>query len=115
MADLPQIARRHLDLARQDEHGRSAELLIHDGVLRQTVIALVAGAELAEHNTPHAATLQVLAGHVRLTGVPEPDVTEGTLALLTHDRHGVAAVVDSVFLLTTVTSVPPQDEPARAR
>lgn len=115
MAHLPELARTHLEAARASEHGRSAELLLHDGVLRQTVIALVAGTELAEHNSPHAASLQVLAGRLEVTGEPSPVVTEGDLVLLTHERHAVRAHEDSVFLLTTVTSVPPAGEPERAR
>ena len=39
----------------------------HDHRLRQTLIALTAGQELAEHESPGEATLYVLAGAVRLT------------------------------------------------
>lgn len=115
MADLPTLVAAHLDAARRSEHGRSAELLLHDGVLRQTVIALAAGAELAEHNAPHAASIQVLTGQVHVTGVDASPLAEGHLALLTHARHAVTAVEDSAFLLTTVTSVPPTGDPQRAR
>lgn len=115
MADLTSLAETHLDAARRSEHGRSAELLLHDGVLRQTIIALTAGSELSEHNSPHAASVQVLVGHVQVTGVDTPSLREGELALLTHARHAVTAHEDSAFLLTTVTSVPPTGDPQRAR
>lgn len=115
MAHLPRLIQTHLEEARASEHGRSAELLLHDGVLRQTVIALAAGTELAEHNSPHAASIQVLEGRVQVTGPEQPALQEGELALLTHERHAVSALEDSVFLLTTVTSVPPTGEPQRAR
>lgn len=115
MAHLPDLVSTHLAAARASENGRSAELIMHDGVLRQTVIALRAGTELAEHNSPHAATLQVLVGRLQVTGEPSPSVVAGELVLLTHERHAVAAHEDSVFLLTTVTSVPPTQEPQRAR
>ena len=115
MAHLTEVVERHLAAARTSEHGRSAELLLHDGVLRQTVIALVAGADLGEHNSPHAASLQVLVGRVQVTGVEEPAIWAGELALLTHQRHAVTALEDSAFLLTTVTSVPPTGAPERAR
>lgn len=105
MPDLVAVARQHLEQARADDHGRSAELLVHDGVLRQTVIALVRGGELGEHNSPHAASLQVLTGRVEVTGQPATVVDEGCLVELTHERHAVSALEDSVFLLTTVTGL----------
>lgn len=111
MADLTALADRHLQTARSDPHGRSAELVIRDGVLRQTVIALTAGAELGEHNSPHAASLQVLRGSVDVTGVDRPRVAEGELVVLTHERHAVSAPEDAVFLLTTVTGLAPEDRP----
>lgn len=108
MTDLVAAARSHLDAARASAHGRDAQLVVHDGVLRQTVLALTAGTELAEHNSPHAASLQVLTGRVRVTGVDESEVAAGHLVLLTHERHAVLAVEDAVFLLTTVTSLEPE-------
>jgi quercetin dioxygenase-like cupin family protein len=105
MPDLLDAARVQLDAARASTHGRSAQLVLHDGVLRQNVIALVAGSELPEHNSPPAASLQVLTGRVQVTGVEEPEADAGTLVLLTHQRHAVLALEDSVFLLTTVTSL----------
>ena len=116
MADLFQVAEHHLDLASRDEHGRSAELILRDGVLRQSVLALQAGSELAEHNSPRAASLQVLRGRVRVTGQGgEEEVEEGHVVVLTHQRHSVAALTDAAFLLTTVTSVEQADGPERAR
>jgi len=115
VADLTRLAQSHIEAARESDHGRSAELLLHDGPLRQTLIALVAGTELAEHNSPHAASLQVLVGRLRVTGVAAAALAAGEIALLTHLRHAVLAVEDSVFLLTTVTGVEPGTEPTRAR
>lgn len=115
MAHLPHLVEQHLAAARASEHGRSAELLLHDGVLRQTVIALVGGTELAEHNSPHAASIQVLLGRVQVTGVATPALSAGELALLTHERHAVTALEDSAFLLTTVTGVEPTVHAERAR
>jgi len=112
MPDLNALTSSHLQAALADEHGRSAELLVRDGVLRQSILALREGTELAEHNSPHAASIQVLVGRVRVTGEDEPVVGAGELHTLTHQRHAVAALEDSVFLLTTVTGLPgepPQD------
>lgn len=106
MPDLDALVSSHLQAALADEHGRSAELVVRDGVLRQSVLALREGAELAEHNSPHAASIQVLVGRVRVTGEDSPVLAAGQLHTLTHQRHAVIALEDSVFLLTTVTSQP---------
>ncbi|MBW8091297.1 MULTISPECIES: cupin [Streptomyces] len=107
MDDLTTLARRHLDQAKADPHGRSAHLFLHDGPLRQSVIAMVSGCELDEHNAPPAASLQVLHGHVRLTGgTNRMDLIAGQVQELPHERHGLRALEDSVVLLTTVTATP---------
>ncbi|MGP9536667.1 hypothetical protein ACT3SP_01560 [Brachybacterium sp. AOP43-C2-M15] len=104
MAALTDAMTTAIDRAREAPNGRHAELLVHDGPLRQTVIALTEGVELAEHNSPPAASIQVMHGSLRVTG-EEPDVLQaGHLAALTHFRHAVIALEDTVFLLTTVTS-----------
>ena len=81
--------------------GRTARTLVTGASLRATVIALAAGAELAEHDPPHAATLQVLRGTVRLrAGEREWPLTEGQLATIPSERHSVQADTDSAFLLS---------------
>ena len=54
--------------------GRAAETVYggHEHVLRQTLIALTAGAVLSEHENPGEATVQILGGRVRLVA----DATE---------------------------------------
>ncbi len=107
MDDLSTLTRSQLDDARASAHGRSAHLFLHDGPLRQTVIALIAGAALDEHNAPPAASLQVLHGRVRLTGPGGgQELRAGQVAATPHERHGLQAIEDSVVLLTAVTEVP---------
>ncbi|MPV36430.1 cupin domain-containing protein [Georgenia subflava] len=115
MADLSSLAASHLATAKAESNGRSAELILHDGVLRQSILALREGVELAEHNSPDAASIQVLLGRVRVTGLDTAEIGAGELDVLTHKRHAVLALADSVFLLTTVTSVGQGDGPQRAR
>ncbi|MEI5582641.1 MULTISPECIES: cupin [unclassified Agromyces] len=115
MADLDARARAHLAAALEDEHGRSAELILRDGPMRQTIIALRSGVELAEHNSPAAASVQVLSGRLRITGQQDAEITAGRLDVLRHDRHSVLALEDSVFLLTTVTGIDSTGGPERAR
>ncbi|THV36434.1 cupin [Glycomyces buryatensis] len=101
---LTDLADEHLGLARAAAHGRSAHLLLHDGPLRQTLIALVGGESLSDHETPGAASLLVLRGRVRLTSSDgDTDLSEGTLEAVPDERHGLTALDDAVVLLTTVT------------
>ncbi len=112
MAALSDEIQRAIDQARKSEHGRHAELLVSDGPLRQTVIASCRGVRLAEHNSPPpAASIQVIrGGRVRVTGQESVELPTGSIEALTHHRHSVEALDDSVFLLTTVTSIPPGKE-----
>ncbi|ATG50604.1 hypothetical protein CFK38_03030 [Brachybacterium vulturis] len=106
MAALFDAITTTLDRARRSDHGRHAELLVHDGPLRQTVIALLQGMRMSEHNSPPAASIQMIRGRVTVTGEETVTLETGTIEALTHHRHSVEALDDSVFLLTTVTSVP---------
>jgi quercetin dioxygenase-like cupin family protein len=110
-SNLNDSAAKHLQLAHDDPHGRSADILVHDGPLRQTLIAMVGGTELGEHNSPPAASVLVLSGAVTvIAGDDEVTLRAGELRGLSHHRHSVAAIEDSVFILTTVTGT---GEPSR--
>lgn len=98
-----------LTQARQARSGRAAHTIHggHDHELRQTVLALIAGEELAEHDSPGEATLQVLHGHVRLNA--KSDVWEGKTGeyvTIPPERHALTAIDDSVILLTVVAQLP---------
>ena len=89
--------------AAREAHARRAARTIHAGgiLLRQTVLALLEGAELAEHDSPPEARLQVLTGRVRLIGQGRSwEVRAGELIPIPPERHSVTALDDSVFLLT---------------
>lgn len=106
MSDVIRIAEDHLAKAKDDPHGRSAELVVHDGPLRQTVIALSDGAVLEEHNAPPAAGVHVLRGRVRLTAASgNQELAAGEVRSIPQERHGLEALDDSVVLLTTVTGI----------
>ena len=105
------LARAQLTAAHDSGSGRSAHTLYggHQHALRQTLIALTAGARLADHESPGEATLQVLQGHVRLTSsTTRCDGTPGDHLVIPPSRHGLEAIEDSVVLLTVVKSVQPQ-------
>src|ERR671910_452609 len=65
--DVHQLSAELLDRAARGSAHRASSTLPHpvDG-LRQTLIALLAGAELGEHESPGPASLLVLRGRVRL-------------------------------------------------
>lgn len=105
---LTALVDMHLEKARVVSAGRSSHT-IYGGAehqLRQNLFALVAGAKLQDHESPGEATLQVLTGHVLLTGGPEGDVEGhiGDFLVVPATRHGLRAVEDSVVLLTEVGS-----------
>ena len=99
---LTDIARYHIERARAAVHGRSAHTVHggHEHVLRQTVIALQAGETLHEHGSPRDATLQVLAGRVRITGTQAVEAVAGELLTVPAEQHTLCAVEDSAVLLT---------------
>ena len=100
--DLHALAGELLEKATSEHSGRAGRTLPHpvDG-LRQTVIALRAGAELREHESPGPASLMVIRGHVRLvTGQESVALGEHSIAPIPDQRHSLHADEDSVVLLS---------------
>ncbi len=99
---LEALARQQLSQAAAS--GRNAADTVvggHEKVLRQTVIGMVSGSELGEHENPGEATLYVLQGSVRLiSGGQEWDARAGDLLLIPDARHSLLALADSALLLT---------------
>jgi quercetin dioxygenase-like cupin family protein len=106
---LTDIAAEQLTLARQAHSGRASHT-IHGGhalELRQTVVALASGHELAEHESPGEATLQVLEGHVQLVAGDETwEGKPGDYVTIPPRRHSLRSLQDSVVVLTVVKNVP---------
>lgn len=103
---LTDIVTEQLDRARSSSSGRGAVTVHggHDHDLRQTVIALVDGRALGEHESPGEATLQVLHGRVRL--VAGEDSWEGGVGdhlVIPPARHDLTALSDAAVLLTVAT------------
>jgi len=106
---LTGLAADKLAEAQKSHSGRAAHT-IHGGhthELRQTVLALLSGHELAEHDSPGEATLQVLQGHVRLTAGDDAwEGKGGDYVAIPPRRHALHAVEDSVVMLTVLKSQP---------
>jgi quercetin dioxygenase-like cupin family protein len=107
---LTALAREHLETARAASSGRSSHTVYggHEHALRQTLIALKAGSDLADHDSPGEATLHVLHGRVRVTNSDAGwEGSPGDHIVIPTSRHGLAALEDSVVLLTVVKPVGP--------
>src|ERR1700761_6368263 len=106
---LTALASEKLAEAQQSHSGRAAHT-IHGGhphELRQTLMALLAGRDLSEHDNPGEATLQVLQGHVRLTTDGDAwDGKTGDYVAIPPQRHALHAGEDSVIMLTVLKSQP---------
>jgi len=99
------VVRHELAHALEAPSGRSARTLYggHEHRLRQTVIALRAGEQLAEHVSPGEATVQVLHGRVTLrAGDVSWNGSVGDLLIVPEQPHSLEAVEDSAVLLTVV-------------
>jgi quercetin dioxygenase-like cupin family protein len=100
---LTALVRHHLAAAREASSGRSAHTVYggHEHALRQTLIALAAGRDLGEHESPGEATLQVLHGRVRLsTRDASWEGSPGDHLAIPPGRHALAALEDAAVLLT---------------
>lgn len=102
---LSRLAEEQLEAARAARAGRAAHTVHggHDHLLRQTLIAMTGGTELAEHNSPGQATLQVLRGRVQVSAAADTwEGGPGDLLVIPPERHGLRAVEDAVVLLTVL-------------
>jgi quercetin dioxygenase-like cupin family protein len=100
--DLQELAAELLAKAATTSALRAARTLPHpvDG-LRQTVLALIGGTELSEHEAPGPASLQVLRGRARLAAGPDSvELAAGQVTPIPQRRHSVHAEEDAVLLLT---------------
>lgn len=100
---LEALARQQLEAAARADGGHAADTVYggREKVLRQTVIGLVKGASLAEHENPGNATVQVLRGRVRLSsGDLSWEARSGDMIFVPDARHSLEALEDSAVLLT---------------
>ncbi len=109
---LPELVDELLTTAHAASSGRAAHTLHGDSHhrLRQTVIGLAAGHELAEHQGPGEATVHVLRGHVTLTEGEQSVIgRDGDVLTVPVARHTLSAQQDSAFILTVAVTVVEED------
>lgn len=107
IVDMDKLIEEQFELAREASSGRSAITIVGDHTrdLRQTLIAVVEGERLHDHDSPAEATLHILIGDAELTfedGHSIP-VKQGGYMQVPPERHGVTAVSDCAMLLTVAT------------
>ncbi|MFL4475130.1 cupin [Paeniglutamicibacter sp. MACA_103] len=102
-AELDQLIAREFEKASASTNGRSAVAVLNDGRLRHTLVTLLAGSSLNDHEKPEAATLQVLSGSIVVNWAGESrSIAHGGLFVLPAAIHNVVASEDSAFLLTSL-------------
>ncbi|MFL4479528.1 hypothetical protein ACIPUB_14785 [Paeniglutamicibacter sp. ORCA_105] len=102
-AELDQLVAREFEKASASNNGRSAVAVLNDGRLRHTLITLLVGSTLNDHEKPEAATLQVLRGSIVVNWAGESrSIAHGALFVLPDAMHNVVATEDSAFLLTSL-------------
>lgn len=92
--------------ARELQTGRSARTLTPGAGarLKQTLMALTEGAELAEHRAPGSATIQVLRGEVHLrSSATTLELSAGQWAPIPDETHDLRAMTDATLLLTVAS------------
>jgi len=102
-SSLTALARELLENAARSSSGRGADTVYggHEHVLRQTVVALVAGQAMTEHENPGEATVQVLRGRVSISPADAAwEGAPGDLLIVPQARHSLEALEDCAILLT---------------
>jgi len=100
--DLAAAGAALLEEARAQPNGHASRLVVGGPVQRAVLMALVGGASLSEHESPPAATFQVVTGSARLYAVDGPSwtVRAGEVVAIPSERHGAEALEGCVILLT---------------
>jgi quercetin dioxygenase-like cupin family protein len=102
---LDATAREQLEVARRSDSKRAATTIVggHEYLMRQTVMALLAGATMAEHENPGEATVLVIQGRVEITAGDDTwEARTGDFIEIPRVRHALHALEDSAVLLTAV-------------
>lgn len=106
--DLAAGAHALVEQAGELAAGRAARTLTpgEGAPLKQTLLALTAGQQLAEHQAPGPATIQAILGEVSLrTADTELSLRQGEWAAIPPVTHDLLATTDAVVLLTVVPTV----------
>ena len=99
------IAAADRELRSEDAYkldGHTARTFVREPAMRVVLIAMRAGAKIAEHHAQETASIHALTGHIRLR-LPQRtvDLPAGHVLVLPPQLpHDVEAVDDATFLIT---------------
>lgn len=100
---MVEVQQQLLAIAQTAHARRAGRTIFHGNGLRQTMVALLEGAELAEHESPLEAFLQVLQGNVVINGDNRKwQIEAGQLFPIPPERHSLTATEESVITLTVL-------------
>lgn len=97
------LALQQLHVAADAAGGRAADTVYggHEKSLRQTVIGMLKGTSLGEHDNHDDATVYVIQGRIRLrVGEDSWKARAGSLLIVPHARHSFEALEDSAVLMS---------------
>lgn len=101
--DIPEEQQRLLAVAEKAQARRAGRTIFHNDGMRQTMVALLANEDLAEHESPLEAFLHVLQGQVVIFGDNRQwTALAGQLLPIPPERHSLTTVEDSVITLTVL-------------
>jgi quercetin dioxygenase-like cupin family protein len=107
VTDLATLGDELLAEAGRATNGTASRAVVHGDRLRAVLMAIRAGHGLGEHNAPPAATLQLVSGAATLhAGDESTDLVPGQLVEIPQRRHDLAAVQDTLALLTVAIDPP---------
>ncbi|QAV70987.1 cupin domain-containing protein [Salinibacterium sp. UTAS2018] len=97
------LALQQVHAAAEAGGGRAAHTVYggHEKSLRQTVIGMLKGTSLGEHDNHDDATVYVLQGRIQLrVGDDVWKARAGSLLIVPHERHSFEALEDSAVLMS---------------
>ncbi|HEY4558129.1 MAG TPA: LuxR family transcriptional regulator [Enteractinococcus sp.] len=91
------------EAARKAVARRAGSTLYRGDGVRQTMVVLLAGEEMAAHESPQEGFVHVMEGSVRLNGANRSwEIGSGQLLPVPPEKHSVTALEDSVLTLTVL-------------
>ena len=82
--------------------------------IRQTLVVILSGEHMAEHESPQEGFIHVLEGKVRLNGDDRSwEISAGQLFPVPPEKHSVTALEDSVLTLTVLRQEIKIDNPRK--